>query len=386
MRLSRVLVGVVLWAGSASLTLVLAQAPAPYVWDVPGGWPTPKVPAGNPMTASKVALGRYLFYDTRLSGNGTQACATCHQQAHAFADPRGQGRGSTGEQHPRGSMSLVNIAYAATLTWGNPSLTQLEDQILVPMYGDHPVELGLRRDDPALLARLRAVPEYQRLFPDAFGASPDAFTSDHLAKALASFVRSIISARSPYDRYHDDRDDSAISLSARRGETLFFSQPLSCFRCHGGFTFSGGVEFEGRTPGGEGPPFHNTGLYNIAGPLSYPPGGAGIYDVTHAPGDVGKFKAPTLRNIAVTAPYMHDGSIATLDEVLDHYAAGGRTIAEGPWRGVGHDNPNKSPIVRGFPLSPEGRRDLLAFLSSLTDEALMHDPRFANPWTHEATR
>ena len=126
--------------------------------------------------------------------------------------------------------------------------------------------------------------------------------------------------------------------------------------------------------------FHNTGLYNLAGALSYPAANTGLYEFTHNPADVGKFKAPTLRNIAVTAPYMHDGSIATLEDVLEHYAAGGRAIASGPHHGNGHDNPNKSPTVRGFQLSTEQRDDVIAFLRALTDEALIRDPRFANPW------
>ena len=197
---------------------------------------------------------------------------------------------------------------------------------------------------------------------------------------MASFERTIISARSPYDRYHYDRDDTAISPAARRGEQLFFSQPLSCFRCHNGFNFSGATDFEGRHEGGV-PEYHNTGLYNLAGPLSYPSPNTGVYEVTHRSEDIGKFKAPTLRNIAVTAPYMHDGSIATLDEVLEHYAAGGRTIADGPHQGVGHDNPNKSPIVKGFPLTAEQKADLIAFLTALTDNDLLNDTRFADPWT-----
>lgn len=371
-----------IWAACSSLALGLTQTavPAPYVWELPDGWPAPRVPAENPMTVAKVALGRYLFYDTRLSANGTQSCATCHEQRRAFTDGRGQARGSTGQVHPRGSMSLVNVGYASTLTWAHPYMKVLEDQALVPMYGERPiVELGLRRGDNAWLDRLRQVSEYQRLFPEAFGSSPDPFSLDNVTRALASFERSIISARSLYDRDYDGRDDE-VTRAARRGETLYFTPPLSCFRCHGGFTLSGPADWAGRPSGGEGPPFQNTGLYNIAGMFSYPPGGLGAYEVTNVSTDVGKFKAPALRNIAVTAPYMHDGSIATLDGVLDHYAAGGRTILEGPAKGIGRNNPNKSGIVQGFPLSADDRRALLAFLESLTDDALLHDPRFASPW------
>ena len=202
-------------------------------------------------------------------------------------------------------------------------------------------------------------------------------------KAIASFERAIVSARSPYDRYHFERDDSAISDAAKRGEVLFHSRPLSCFTCHGGIHFSGAMGTERRSMAVE---FHNTGLYNIAGVLSYPAGNAGVYDVTREPKDVGKFKAPTLRNIAVTAPYMHDGSVATLEDAIDHYAAGGRTISEGAYRSVGRDNGNMSPTVRGFALTAAQRVDLVAFLQSLTDEELLRDPRFANSWVNSRKR
>jgi cytochrome c peroxidase len=379
MRGSRFVWVVALW--SAALAIIGARAdapPAPYAWNLPKNFPRPRVPAGNPMSEAKAELGRHLFYDPRLSGNGTQSCSSCHEQERAFTDGRGRAVGSTGQVHPRGSMSLVNVAYAASLTWGNPAMTALEDQALVPMFGDQPIELGLEKPGSVLLERLRREPRYRPLFERAFGGVSDPFSLEHVTQAIASFERTIISASSPYDRYHNERDDAAIPAAARRGEMLFFSQPLSCFRCHGGFTFSGAVEFEGRRDGTV--EFHNTGLYNIAGALSYPSPNTGIYEVTRKLEDVGKFKAPTLRNIAVTAPYMHDGSAATLEDVVAHYAAGGRTILDGPHRGVGHDNPGKSPTVRGFSLSADQRDDLIAFLRALTDEPLLNDRRFSNPW------
>jgi len=169
-----------------------------------------------------------------------------------------------------------------------------------------------------------------------------------------------------------------VSDSAKRGETLFFNQHLSCFRCHGGFNFSDATVSEktaGRTVD-----FHNTGLYNLTGQFSYPPPNLGIFEFTKAVGDIGKFKTPTLRNIAITGPYMHDGSIRTLAGVLDHYAAGGRNITSGPSAGNGHDNRNKDPLIAGFQLSQHDRADLLSFLESLTDREVCHDPRFSNPW------
>jgi cytochrome c peroxidase len=368
--------------GTSGVIGALEPATPAYVWNLPKGFPKPRVPADNPMTDAKVELGRHLFYDTRLSANGTQSCGSCHQQVKAFTDGKERAVGSTGDVHPRNSMSLVNVAYAGTLTWANPSLTRLEDQALVPMFGDHPVELGWTRPPTALLDRLQRDGTYQRLFAVAFDRTSKSISIDNVVKAIASFERTIVSARSPYDRYHTDRERDAISAAARRGETLFFSQPFTCFRCHNGFLMGGGADFEGRERDAEGGvEFHNTGLYNLAAALSYPPPNTGIYEITHRAEDVGRFKAPTLRNIAVTGPYMHDGSIATLDGVLDHYAAGGRTISDGPNRGVGHDNVNKSRSIRGFALSSDQRADFLAFLNSLTDEALLHDAHLANPWT-----
>jgi cytochrome c peroxidase len=346
-----------------------------YSWNLPKGFPKPHVPADNPMTAAKVELGRHLFYDTRLSINRKDSCATCHKQELASTDGRGVSIGATGQLHSRSAMSLINVAYSAALTWSNPRLKELEEQALMPMFGDHPVELGMREGD---LPMLQSDSKYQILLARAFPSDAARFSVKNIAKALASFERSIISARSPYDRYHYGGDDSAVSDSAKRGETLFFNQHLSCFRCHGGFNFSDATVSENNA--GREVEFHNTGLYKIAGMLSYPVPNVGTYEYTKVAGDVGKFKTPTLRNIAITAPYMHDGSIATLDGVLDHYAAGGRTIQSGPNAGIGHDNPNKDNLIAGFQLSRQDRADLIAFLESLTDEEVRHDSKFANPW------
>jgi cytochrome c peroxidase len=316
-----------------------------YSWNLPKGFPKPPVPVDNPMTAAKVELGRYLFYDERMSVNGKGSCATCHKQELAFTDGRTVAVGTTGEHHSRNAMSLVNIAYSGVLTWSNPAMRKLEEQALTPMFGEHPIELGLRKDD-GFIARLRSDVRYGELFARAFPGEPEPFVIGNVTKAIASFERSIISARSPYDRYHYDRDDSAVSDSAKRGEILFFNQQLSCFRCHAGFNFSDATVAESNAA--REVELHNTGL-----------------------GGSGKFKAPTLRNIAVTAPYMHDGSVPTLDAVLDHYSAGGRN---------GHDSPGKDSLIGGFTLSKQDRADLIEFLRSLTDEKVLHDHRFANPW------
>ena len=342
----------------------LPAGPGEYIWNLPKGFPPPFVPPDNPMSEAKAELGRYLFYDTRLSVNGKTSCATCHKQELAFTDGRAIGIGTTGQLHSRGAMSLVNVAYAGAMTWSNPRMRSLEEQILVPLYGEHPIELG-RHEGDDLAAVLHADARYRAMFQNAFPAESEAFTARNVARAIACFERSIISARSPYDRYHYGGEDDAVSASAKRGEILFFNQHLSCFRCHGGFNFSDA------TVSANNPrrqiPFHNTGLYNV-----YPPPNVGIYEYTRRAEDAGKFKTPTLRNIAVTAPYMHDGSIATLDAAIDHYAGDGR----------GRDNPNKDPLIAGFTLSAQDRADLIAFLETLTDSDVLHDPRFADPWQH----
>ena len=354
------------------LACTLAAGAEDYVWDLPRGFPKPRVPATNPMSQAKAVLGRYLFYDTRMSVNGTQSCASCHRQELAFTDGRATALGATGQDHPRAAMSLVNVAYAGALTWSNPNLRGLEEQALIPMLSEHPVELGLHTRVDGFLHQLRADPVYRALFRKAFPEAPpqanEPFSLANIAKALAVFERTIISARSPYDRYYYAGDHGAISDSAQRGEALFFGDVVAgCFRCHGGFNFSDGE-------------FHNTALYNMPGTFAYPWPNLGIYLQTRKPADVGKFKTPSLRNVALTAPYMHDGSVATLEEVLDHYAAGGRTIANGPYAGRGHDNPHRDARMTGILLTPQNRADLLAFLRSLTDTELTRDPRFSNPW------
>jgi cytochrome c peroxidase len=345
-----------------------------FTWSLPPGFPRPIVPGDNPMSDAKVALGRRLFYDKQLSGNRTQSCATCHRQAKAFTDGRAVGLGSTGEMHSRGAMSLANVAYASSLTWSNPLMRALERQATVPEFGDSPFELALPSQDQ-LEARLRDDAKYPDMFADAFPDDPEPISTHNANRAIASFERALISGRSPFDRWFNDGDERAISASAKRGYALFSSEQLKCFHCHGGFAFTDHVSWHGQPS--PDMPYHDTGLYNVDGKGAYPEPNTGVYSVTLDPEDMGKFKAPTLRNIAVTAPYMHDGSIATLSEVLDHYAAGGR---------AGRKNPLKDPLVQGFSLSEQRRADVIAFLESLTDEEFLTDPALGDPFAGEEER
>ncbi len=349
-----------------------------WSWDLPKGFPVPKVPASNPMTTEKVTLGRHLFYDTRLSGNGTFSCGSCHIQRLAFTDGRAGSLGSTGQVHPRSSMSLANVAYTPALTWANPGMRSLEQQAIVPMFGESPVEMGLSGQEKQLLARLAAVPKYQAMFAAAFPDDTARVTLDQIVKAIASFERTLLSGNSPYDRYKAGQLH-AISASARRGEELFFSEKTECFHCHGGFNFTGTSDYEGK--GFAEIEFHNTALYNIGGTGAYPAPNTGVHEITGIDEDMGRFKAPSLRNVAVTAPYMHDGSIATLEQVIAHYNAGGRSIRTGPHAGVGATNPYRSEFMKRMGLTPREVQDMLAFLRSLTDSSFLTNPQHSNPWS-----
>jgi cytochrome c peroxidase len=352
-----------------------------YAWDLPAWMPKPLDPRDNPTTAEKVELGRRLFYDQRLSVNRSRSCASCHRQALAFTDGLAVSPGAFGDRTPRNAMSLANVAYAPVLTWSNPLLQSLEQQALVPLLGKEPVEMGMAGRDEELATRLRADSAYPRLFAAAFPDSPDVFSLASVVRALSAFERTLISARSPYDRYRYGGDVDAISEAAIRGEALFFGERLECHHCHGNFNLNDSTMHERNRLGEIA--FHNTGLYNLDARGAYPPENTGLQEHTGRAEDMGRFKAPTLRNVAVTAPYMHDGSISTLDQVLDHYAAGGRTIANGPHAGAGRDNPLKSSFVPGFTLTASERADLLAFLRALTDEHFLTDPKLGDPWKQE---
>ncbi len=345
-------------------------------WDLPGNLPPPTVPADNPMNSAKVELGRWLFYDTRLSVNGTTSCASCHMQELAFTDGRARSVGATGQLHPRSSMTLVNAAYASRLTWANQLLAKLEDQALTPLLGDNPVEMGMGGRETIIVEMLKSEPRYSELARRAFPTDADPHSVLNAVRSIAAFVRTIISYDSPYDR-HLAGDEDAISESAKRGMDLFFSERLECFHCHGGFNFTDSTTHANSRVDQVG--YHNTGLYNIDANGSYPEENTGLFDMTGERRDMGRFKAPTLRNIAVTAPYMHDGSAATLDDVIDHYQRGGRAILDGPLAGDGRVSPYKSNFIRGFELNESERDDLLAFLHSLTDENVLTSERWADP-------
>jgi len=346
-----------------------------YHWPIIKGFPKPQVPQNNPMTLAKVNLGKVIFFDKSLSANEQQSCASCHHQKFAFGEDIPQSIGSTQQAHRRNAPALVNIAYNKTLTWAHDGLMSIEQQILLPMFGEFPVELGITGHEEEVLARFQTL-KYQTLFANAFPEQKVSF--DLIVKALASYVRSLISLNAPFDHYAYLGKDDAISASALRGMNLFFSEKLECHHCHGGFNFTQSTSHEKQLI--DRRPFHNTGLYNVSVDkeskvTGYPKHDTGLAEISTLTKDNGRFRAPTLRNIEVSAPYMHDGSITSLSEVVDFYAAGGRNITEGSFKGDGRSNPLKSKFIKGFTLTVEEKEDLINFLKTLTDHSFLSDPQ-----------
>ena len=251
-------------------------------------------------------------------------------------------------------------------------MTELERQAQVPIFGDDPIELGMMSIEE-VETRFRSEPRYQELFEAAFPDEPEPITMQNLLKALAAFERTLVSGDSPYDKFIDGRDPDALSESAQRGMLFVTTNEdhrFECNHCHGGFAFTDHVTWEGLDQVGDGPQFHQTGLYNVNGKGDYPEPNTGVYNTSLRPEDMGKFKAPSLRNIALTPPYMHDGSIDTLSEVLDHYAKGGR--ARHPSR--------TDSLLQPFEITEQEKADIIAFLESLTDQEFITNPKYSDPW------
>ena len=347
--------------------------------ELPCGFPTPREQDDNPLTMAKIELGRLLFYDRNMSFNQTQSCGDCHLQEKAFTDGLNVSVGSEGHQHARNAMSMTNVVYNSTMNWANNQVVNLDQQALAVLTNEEPIELGWSGREQAMLARLispdtadyngtsfaSAAPDYPTLFQKAFSDSSDPITMFTVTKAIAAFGSTMISGDSEFDK-EQRAETNTLSDAAKRGRELFFSEQLECFHCHSGFNFSDSVDHSGIQFTQNS--FHNNALYNLDGNGLYPTDNHGLREFTLLASDEGKFRSPTLRNIALTAPYMHDGSIATLDGVIDHYARGGREILPpDPNAGDGALNPNRSGLINGFVIDANQRADLINFLESLTD-------------------
>ncbi len=232
----RWLILLTLCAGGWPVVLLASET---YVWQLPRGFPTPAVPADNPMSVVKVALGRRLFFDTQLSVTGHDSCASCHDPALSFTDGKPRAVGALGDTLPRNAMALVNVAYNVSFGWIKPSLRSLEAQMREPLLNTHPVELGLAGHESSVATRLAADRTYAQSFADAFPNDGTPTTFDHVIKAIAAFERTLISGESPFDHYVFQGDHTALSESAKRGMALFFAPAVGCGSCHSGFNFTG---------------------------------------------------------------------------------------------------------------------------------------------------
>lgn len=319
-------------AGALGLS---AFAQLTWRWDLPPGVAPPPVPADNPMSAAKVELGRRLFYDADLSVDGTLSCAGCHGQHRAFSESNATHPGVRGATGRRNVMTLSNVGYYRSLTWADPGLRTLEAQVLVPTMGEHPVEMGMTGQAAELARRLGGDACYRRQFADAFPERKGAIGMDTVALALAAFERTMVSFGSDYDR-------GALGEAAKRGQGLFFGVRLGCAGCHAAPLF---------TDAGAGDPM--TAFHRIEAASDRD---RGLAEITGNPADAGRFRTPSLRNVALSAPYLHDGSAKTLpDAIRRHETAAGMTDAE--------------------------MADVVAFLNGLTDQGFVADPRLALPKT-----
>jgi len=332
-----------------------------FDWAIPDWLPPPQVPGDITMSDDLVDLGRHLFYDQRLSADGTMSCASCHEQARAFTDGRAVSVGITGQAGAFSAPSLANVGYLPTLTWANPMVESLEFHALIPLFGEDPVEMGNAGREQELFARLMEDDFYQGAFAAAFPDRPqaDLFT---ITRALGAFQRTLISVGSPYDQFVYEGDRTAMTAAAVRGMELFFDHRLECYHCHLGLNFTNNLVTARSTMPETG--FHNTGLGATGG----------IEEFTLTPRDQGRFRTPSLRNVALTAPYMHDGRFQSLEQVIRHYAAGGEAAR------LGQPDPLRDPLIIGFQITDAEIADLIAFLESLTDEDFLTDPAHDNPW------
>jgi cytochrome c peroxidase len=347
--------------------MVSDDGPTPYDLQLPANLPPMNIPADNPLTEEGVRLGRFLFYDERLSLDSTQSCGSCHAPAFAFTDNGNAfSTGIDGSVGTRNSMALINLGWGNSFFWDGRSAT-LEEQVLEPVT--NPIEM--HETWPAVVAKLQADAVYPTLFEQAFGTS----TIDSLkaAKAMAQFLRIMVSGNAKYDKVQ--RGEAAFTPDEAQGFFLFLAEggPVGqviflpgggqvvgqggadCFHCH---TPAAGLFTDEQ--------FHNNGLDATFTDL-------GLGGVTGDPFDMGKFKTPTLRNIALSGPYMHDGRFGTLEEVIDHYNEGGVPSATiDPF--MKFSDPDNT-----LGLTPQKKQQLLAFLNTLTDLEFVTNPEFQDP-------
>ncbi|BDS09441.1 cytochrome-c peroxidase [Aureispira anguillae] len=302
-------------------------------------FPVLKHPKGNELTALRVELGRRLFYDPILSRDSTISCSSCHKQQYAFADNLPTSPGVEGRKGVQNAPSLGNIGYATSFTRAG-GVPTLEMQILVPIQEAHEFDFNIL----LIAKRLTQIPLYDSLSRLAYNRIPDPFV---ITRSLAAFERTLLTKESAYDQYVYQQEKKALSKAAKRGLKLFMSDRTNCSKCHTPPHFSNFA-------------FENNGLYEVYAD-------SGRMRLTHIEADRALFKVPSLRNVALTAPYMHDGSMASLTAVVNHYNKGA----------VVHKN--KNSLIKPLGLSAKEQNDLICFLEALTDRNFIANPALGNP-------
>lgn len=295
---------------------------------VPKHFPEPIIPENNQLSKARIDLGKKLFFDTIMSKDRKMTCASCHHPEKAFTDGQHKSIGKGGERLLRNAPTLINVAYQDSGLLFEGGVPTLEMQILVPVKEHLEFNFSMK----LIAERMKKDSVYMQLSKKAYDRLPSPFV---ITRAIASYERTLIQGDSRYDHFING-DSLALNEEEQKGMNLFFNK-LDCDQCHGGFLLTN-----------KG--FENNGLYNYPYPLD-----SGKMRVTHLEKDRDKFKTPTLRNIELTAPYMHDGSMTTLEQVIKHYESGGK------------DHPNKSRFIKSFELTEEERQNLVLFLKSLTD-------------------
>lgn len=309
----------------------------PVIEPLPSYFPAMKLPEGNELTDLRVQLGRHLFYDPVLSSDSTISCASCHKQSLAFADSVAVSPGVLKRKGNRNAPTLGNVGFNPTVLFDG-FLETLEKQVLVPIQEHAEMDFNMIE----VVKRLKKDPFYVEMAKKAYNREPDPFV---VTRSISAFERTLVSYRSDYDKFLQGK--KKLSASAMRGKSLFFDK-LYCSKCHNGFNLT---DFS----------VQNNGLYE------HYPADSGRFRVTHLESDRDLFKVPSLRNIALTAPYMHDGSLLTLRDVIRHYASGGK------------QHKNKNAVIQPFTLTETEENDLIAFLETLTDKAFIRDKRYSKP-------
>lgn len=338
------------------LSFIQPSTPEPYQLNYPAYFGSRfTIPEDNPMTREGVQLGRMLFYETRLSKNNQFSCASCHQQKFAFTDGSSFSTGIDGTPTKRSAMSLANLLWVNNFFWDGRA-GSLEAQAVVPLTDAH--EMGQPLGESVV--KLKKTANYTALFKNAFGTSE--ISEDRILKAIAQFERTLISANARYDRYLNGQP--VLSEQELRGMTLFMTNPLpaknirgaECGRCHGGPKIFQEL-------------FHNNGL-------DKEPKDVGRMEVSGQEIDRGRFRVPTLRNIALTSPYMHDGRFNTLDDVLNHYS---EHIQQSESLSPFLAEASNEVDGKGLLLRSDEKKDIIAFLKTLTDSTFISSPEFSNP-------